>query len=190
MSQKDITELLHDINRGDDKAWEPLLQQTYAHLLELVSASQEHIPLDKYPTLDTYAILHEAYWNIYHSKQIEWNDRQHFFLTMARAFHFAFSAYHRNQNSKKRKRPAKFVDLEELESLSPPEREAVLLALDDALKMLEEIHPRAYNGVTLRFFTGFKEKEIAEIQGVTTRTVIRDWILARATLSKIISQNL
>lgn len=185
MSQDEITHLLEAINAGDERAWQELMRLTYHQLYDIAHA-QRAAKEEINQTFDTYAVVHEAYLSLYYSKQIVWQDRKHFYLTAAQAFRFALSVYHRDKTRTKRGGGVEHVYISEVgdlvEILKPESAEV----LDAGLNLLEKKHKRAWESTMLRFFTGLREDEIAQIQGISTRTVIRDWMMAKAFLAKVI----
>ncbi len=182
----DITTLLQFINKGSENAWENLIQRCYSNLHSIAHRIRYEAG-DSPPTLDTYAILNEAFDSIYHSKQIEWKDRKHFYLTMAQAFRFEINRYKRLKNTIKRGMKAKLVPFDEvkqeIEELSFSQYNVVDSYLEEALGLLAEKQPRSFEWIVLRFFMGLTEKEIAELYDVSRRTVIRDWVAARHFLA-------
>ncbi|MBN8589225.1 MAG: hypothetical protein J0L94_12995 [Rhodothermia bacterium] len=188
MSQVEITQLLHQINQGHDHLWPSLMEQTYSALLN-ISRRVRGIKEDKrHPTFDTFAVLGDALASLYDSKQIVWKDRKHFYLTVAQACRYVITDYDRSKNSLKRGKAFKRVSITEAkqEAISDADTIYDLATLDTALDLLAKVNQRAWEGVMLRFYIGLKETEIAEIQQVSTRTVIRDWIAARAFMSSIL----
>ncbi|MBL7979634.1 MAG: hypothetical protein JNN12_14955 [Bacteroidetes Order II. Incertae sedis bacterium] len=190
MSHSEITALLHRINHGESDAWSILMEQAYANLLQISRQVRSLKQAELHPTYDTYAVLNEAFSSLYDSKQVVWKDRKHFYLTVAQACRYVITVYHRNKNSLKRGKG--FVRISEKEAepeaIFDPEIQDQTSALDIALDILAQTNQRAWEGVMLRFYAGLKEAEIAKIQHVSTRTVIRDWVGARALMASVLQE--
>jgi RNA polymerase sigma factor (TIGR02999 family) len=187
MSHLEITQLLEQINEGHDELWSALMEQTYVTVLNISRQIRGVKKHELHPTYDTFAVLGDAFSSLYDSKQIVWKDRKHFYLTVAQACRYVITDYDRNKKSLKRGKEFEHVPMTEvaLELMSDPEMIYNLAALNTALDQLAKVNQRAWEGVMFRFYIGLKEAEIAELQQVSTRTVIRDWIAARAFMASI-----
>lgn len=181
MIQEDITTLLLQMNDGEEEAWEKLIRLTYKKLCEMASAQRKKF--DTSETLNTFSLVHEAFLSLYHNQQIEWVDRTHFFMTIAKSFKYVLSNSVRNNNRLKRGKQFEHIELDE-ETIWIDPNATLITALDEALNVLESQHPRAHRIVMLRFFLGVQEKEIAELLNISTRTVMRDFKIAKIFLAK------
>jgi RNA polymerase sigma factor (TIGR02999 family) len=136
-------------------------------------------------TMDTTALVHEAYIKLHGSP--EFNNREHFLRAAALAMRHVLVSHARERLAAKRgggKIPVPLHDAPEV----PVDDDAVLLEINEALERLAKINPRLTYVVECRFFAGFDEAETAIALGLTDRTVRRDWIKARAWLSRELGQ--
>jgi RNA polymerase sigma factor (TIGR02999 family) len=177
----DVTRLLRAWSGGDADALNALTPLVYdelhrrAHLL----MRREHPG----HTLQTTALVNEAYLRLVDLRQVSWRDRAHFFALASRVIRHVLVDAARSRRSLKRgadQSPAP-IDEDLLVSLTPP---ADILALDDALRALAAVDDRKNQVVELRFFGGLTVEEAAEVLGVSPETVKRDWKLARAWLRR------
>ena len=134
-------------------------------------------------TLSTTALVHEAYLRLVDQTRARWVDRAHFFAVAAGVMRRILIDYARRYRAAKRGGDAQRVDLDLVE-VSLEERSEMLISLDEALGRLAELNPRLSQVVEYRFFGGMTEEETAEALGVTDRTVRRDWMKAKAWLSR------
>ena len=134
-------------------------------------------------TLSTTALVHEAYLRLVDQTRARWVDRAHFFAVAAGVMRRVLVDYARRYRAAKRGGDAQHVDLDRAE-VSLDQRSEMLINLDEALGRLAELNPRLSQVVEYRFFGGMTEEETAEALGVTDRTVRRDWIKAKAWLSR------
>jgi RNA polymerase sigma factor (TIGR02999 family) len=125
--------------------------------------------------------VNEAYLRLAAQRETNWQDRAHFFGVAARLMRQILMQHARAHQAEKRGGFARKFSLDEALDYSQ-ERSKELIALDDALKALEEFGPRQSRVVELRFFGGLSVEETAEVLGTSTRTVKRDWNVARAWL--------
>ncbi len=177
---REVTLLLQDWCRGDRAALDKLIPLVYDQLHRLA-----HIYLVRERaghTLQTSALVNEAYLRLIDTNGVEWRDRAHFFAISANVMRRILVEFARSRSSRKRGGDAVKVNLDEA-MVPSPGKDAVLIALDDALKELEKIDPREAKVVELRFFGGLSEKETAEVLGITDRTVRHDWNHAKAWLA-------
>jgi RNA polymerase sigma factor (TIGR02999 family) len=132
-------------------------------------------------TLQATALVHEAYLKLVSGVRDGWRDRQHFFRAAAEAMrHILIDRARRRLRARHGENLAK-VDIDEIE-IAAPAKEEILLQLDDALAELKEASPERAEIVSLRFFAGLNEKEIAGILNLSERSVQRQWSYARAWL--------
>jgi RNA polymerase sigma factor (TIGR02999 family) len=132
-------------------------------------------------TLDTTALVHEAYLRLVDQTRVQWTDRSHFFAIAAQAMRRILVDYARRSRAEKRGGAPARVSLSDA-MLVTDEGVDMLIAVDEALSRLAEIDERLSRVVECRFFGGLSEAETAEALGVTTRTVRRDWTKARGWL--------
>jgi RNA polymerase sigma factor (TIGR02999 family) len=137
--------------------------------------------------LQTAALVNEAYLRLIDWKNVEWQNRAHFFGLAAQIMRRVLVDFARAQHREKRGGDALRVSLSEAANL-PQEQSADLVALDDALQTLERLDPRQARVVELRFFGGLSLEETAEALKVSVITVRRDWSLAEAWLYRELSR--
>ena len=175
----EITRLLHACRNGEAEAAERLFPLIYE---ELRSIARRRLGF-RTPgqTLDTVGLVHEAYLRLFDSTVLAWEDRTHFYAVVAVAMRQIIVDHARRRLAQKRGggRIAVDLDVAAPSTEHPPEE---ILALHAALEELQMLDARLARVVELRFFAGFTLEEIAEMQGVSPRTVKRDWRKARALL--------
>lgn len=180
MSQHaDITTQLHAWQAGDPSARERLFPLVYDEL-RLIAHRQLQRERPGH-TLDTTALVHEAYLRLAGSTSQDFSDRAHFFAMAATAMRRILVDYARRYRTEKRGAAPRRVSLTDT-MLVAEERADTLLAVDEALGELARIDPRLSRVVECRFFAGLTEEETAETLGVTSRTVRRDWTKAKGWL--------
>jgi RNA polymerase sigma factor (TIGR02999 family) len=175
----DITVLLRAWRAGESTALERLLPLVYADMRRLAHARLARETPGH--TLDTTALVHEAYLKLVGRDGIEWVDRCHFFAVAAQAMRQVLVDYARRHLAAKRGGGKRAVSLSETTDVAD-ERADTLVALDDALRDLADVDERVARVVEYRFFGGLTEEETAHVLGVNVRTVRRDWTKARAWL--------
>jgi RNA polymerase sigma factor (TIGR02999 family) len=178
-SPKEITRLLVAWGDGDQSALEQLAPLVESELHRLA----HHYMGRERPghTLQTSALVNEAYIRLIDWKNVRWQNRAHFFAVSAQLMRRILVDFARDRQYLKRGGGALQVSLGEADSL-PMERSADLVALDDALVALSEMDQRKAQVVELRFFGGLSVKEVAEVLKVSEETVMRDWRLAKVWL--------
>jgi RNA polymerase sigma-70 factor, ECF subfamily len=139
-------------------------------------------------TLQTTALIHEAYLRLVGQEEKHWKNRAHFFGVAAQAMRHILVDYARARNAAKRGGEARAVSLDET-AVVTRERAAELVALDDALRGLAELAPRQSRVVELRYFGGLSVEETAEVLKVSAETVTRDWRMAKAWLLRELQQD-
>lgn len=180
MSQHaDITTQLRAWQAGDPSARERLFPLVYDEL-RLIAHRQLQRERPGH-TLDTTALVHEAYLRLAGSTSQDFSDRAHFFAMAATAMRRILVDYARRYRTEKRGAAPRRVSLTDT-MLVAEERADTLLAVDEALGELARIDPRLSRVVECRFFAGLTEEETAETLGVTSRTVRRDWTKAKGWL--------
>ena len=174
-----VTGLLRQWQDGDDSALAqllPLVQETL-HRLAHRYVNRERAG----HTLQTTALVNEAFIRLVGQQGVDWQGRAHFFAVSAQVMRHILVDYARQRASGKRGGDFRHVTLDGELAVSV-ERSAELVALDDALETLGRINPRGSKVVELRYFGGLNNKEAAEVLQVSETTVERDWRLARAWL--------
>lgn len=177
----DIATLLSDLNVGNDKAAADLVVVLYSELRRLASGYLRRERCDH--TLQTTALVHEAYLRLADQRDVHWKNREQFMGVAAQLMRRILVDYSRRHDAKKRGQGFERVFLEEAEVASQ-EKTADVLQLDDALKHLAEFDPQQAQLVELRFFGGLSLEEAAGVQGVSRTTVKRNWNLAKAWLAR------
>ena len=177
--QREVTQLLQAWRAGDQAALDQLMPVVYVEMHRLA-----HIYMRRERpghTLQTSALINEAYIRLIDATQVEWKDRAHFFAISANVMRRILVEFARSRRSARRGADPETVELKE-GIVSARERSSDLVALDDALTALAEVDPREAKVVELRFFGGLSVEETAEVLKVSGRTVMRDWDHARIWL--------
>jgi len=174
-----VTALLMDWSNGDRDALERLMPLVYE---ELRNIARRHLSReDPAHTLQSTALVHEAYLRLVDQQRVQWQNRAHFFAVAAQLVRRILLDHARRQNAEKRGGKATVLTLDE-GLVAEPERDIDLVALDEALNALAELDPQQARVVELRFFAGLTIAETAEAMGISGTTVQRDWITAKAWL--------
>jgi RNA polymerase sigma factor (TIGR02999 family) len=174
-----MTRLLVEASAGDRQALDRLIPVVYGELRRLAHGYLQNERAGH--TLQTTALVHEAYLRLVDQKHLQWQNRTHFFAIAARIMREILTEHARSRGRAKRGGGAVKFSLDEAPVLSD-RRAAELVALDDALRSLETIAPRKSRVVELRFFGGLTNEEVAEVLEISPRTVRREWNLAQAWL--------
>jgi RNA polymerase sigma-70 factor (ECF subfamily) len=184
MPPHEITELLAEWSDGNQAALDKLYPLVYDELHRL---AKRHMRRErKGHTLQTTALINEAYVRLVDQKQVHWENRAHFFAISARIMRRILIDHARRYAYAKRGGGAQKVSLEEAAPLANgPARE--MLLLDEALKSLAKLDQRRSEVVELRYFGGLSNEEISEVLKISPNTVTRDWNMARAWLYKELS---
>lgn len=181
----DVTQLLLKWSQGDKAAMEELLPMVYRELQKIA-----HRYLNKERgdhTLQTTALVHEAYLKLIDQTRVQWQNRAHFFGIAAQAMRRILVDNARQRLADKRGAGAEKISIDDKEIDISDEKASNLIELDFALKKLAELDPNKSRLVELRYFGGLSLEETAEVLGVSRPTVIRQWRLAKAWLYKEIS---
>lgn len=181
----EVTEILQQWRAGDDGAAERLFPLIYDELKRQARNFLRHERADH--TLQPTALVHEAYLKMIKQSSVAAENRQHFFAIASRVMRQILVDHARRHNAEKRGGAAERFSIENMDIL-PEQSAADLLDLDEALQKLEKFDNRKCRVVDMRFFGGLKEKEIAEVIGVTEKTVRRDWHFAKLWLYRELSQ--
>jgi RNA polymerase sigma-70 factor (ECF subfamily) len=180
-TQHEITHLLRAWSDGQHGAPERLLPLVYEELHRLARSYMVRERPDH--TLQTTALVHEAYLRLIDASAARFQDRAHFFGMCALLMRRILVDSARSRSTAKRGGDWRPVQLEEALVVSP-DSEIDLVGLDDALKALEVVDPRKSRVVELRFFGGLSVEETAAVLKVSVETVMRDWKLAKAWLRR------
>lgn len=179
MSDIALSTLLSRASSGDSAAEEDLVGAIYPELRRL---ARRYLSAErKAHTLQTTELIHEAWLRLFGTHEVSVNDRRHLMALMALQMRRALVDYARQRNAAKGAGSAIRVSLSAVEDLLERPDEDVL-AIDNSVRALEGVDPRAAKVVELRFFGGFLESEVAEALGVSVATIKRDWVFARAWL--------
>ena len=181
----ELTQLLIDWGNGDKEAFERLTALVYDELRRMAHGHMNRERAGH--TLQTTALVNEAYLRLIDQRRARWQNRAHFFAIAAQLMRRILVDHARTRGRAKRGGgelvAALDVALEEAPLLTP-ERSEELLDLDEALRKLEALAPRKAAVVELRHFGGLSVEEVAEVLDVSPNTVIRDWNLSKAWLRR------
>jgi len=184
-SPSKVTQLLHDWSDGDREALDKLIPIVYE---ELRRQAARYLRRERPGhTLQTTALIHEAYLRLIDQKNVRWQNRAHFFAIAAQLMRRILVDHARGRQAAKRGGSDIKLPLEE-GMIGSEGREVDLVALDEALERLASIDPQQSRVVELKFFSGLSVEETAEVLGVSQRTVKRDWNVAKAWLRREISE--
>jgi RNA polymerase sigma-70 factor, ECF subfamily len=178
-SPQEITQLLIAWGHGDRSALEELAPLVHSELHRLAHQYMSHERAGH--TLQTSALVNEAYVRLIEWKNVRWQNRAHFFAVSAQLMRRILVDFARDRQYLKHGGGALRVSLSEAASLTE-QRGADLIALDEALTALAEVDLRKGQVVEMRFFGGLSVKEVAEVLKVSEETVMRDWRLAKVWL--------
>jgi RNA polymerase sigma-70 factor (ECF subfamily) len=184
-TSQEVSQLLRAWNDGDQTAVDKLMPLVYEELRRMAKRHMDR--QNPGHTLQTTALIHEAYLRLVDQKEMRWQNRAHFFAVAARAMRHILVDYARARHAAKRGGEARLVSLDEAEVASD-KRAADLVALDDALESLAAVDLRKCQVVELRHFGGLSVDETAEVLKVSAETVARDWRLARTWLLRELSK--
>ena len=175
----EVTQLLIQLTAGNHDAEAKLIPLVYKELRRLASHYLRNERSDH--TLQPTALVHEAYLRLIKIRQADWQGRSHFFATAATVMRRILVDHARAQKAHKRAALRNAITLEESLVVSR-DRSQELLALDAALDRLAKLNTRQSKIVELRFFGGLSEQETGTVLGISSRTVKRDWRVAKAWL--------
>ena len=181
-----VTQLLSDWGKGDQKALDQLMPLVYSELHRLASRYMRSERLGN--TLQSTALVSEAYIKLAGSGPIEWQNRAHFFGVAAQIIRHILLDHSRARGSAKRGGGAVALSLDEAVA-APEQRDVDLEALDDALNELAKIDPLQSRIVELRFFAGLSIEETAAVLKVSRSTVKREWVMARTWIFREIARD-
>ena len=175
----EVTQLLQAWSDGDQKALEQLMPLVYGELHRLAKRYMSRERAGH--TLQTTALVNEAYLKLVDLTRMNWRNRAHFFAVSAQLMRRILIDFARSRHTLKREAGTGPVSLDEAPVVSQ-QPHADLIALDDALNALTTVDPRKGHVVELRFFGGLSMEETAEVLNVSAETVMRDWKLAKMWL--------
>lgn len=180
-SSRQVSKLLLSWGKGDPGAREALIPLVYDELRRL---ARRHLRGERPDhTLQSAALVHEAYLRLIRQEQPQWQNRAHFFGVAAQLMRHILVDHARRRAAAKRGAGAPRLTLDADVAL-PQEREVDVVALDDALKQLAALDEQASRVVELRFFGGLSIEETSVVLGVSPATVKREWATARAWLQR------
>ncbi len=191
-AQSTVSRLLSDLHAGKTGGIEALFETVYDTLKEL--AHIQRCSWDDDFTLNTTALVHEAYLKLVDQSRVDLKSRAHFLNTAAKVMRHLLIDYARQRQSLKRGSEYKIASLDSVQSVLESdlvftdENADTLLALDEALKKLAHENERESQVVECRFFAGMSIKETAEVLDVSPTTVKRDWTIALAWLQREMSE--
>jgi RNA polymerase sigma factor (TIGR02999 family) len=175
-----VTELLMRWKAGDQEALEALVPLVYKELRDI---ARRHLQRERPGhTLQSAALVHEAYMRLLDQRPFDTENRAHFLAVASRLMRQILVDYARSHGAAKRGADRR-VDID-ASLVLPPVRSADVVALDDALKDLSNLDEQQGQVVELRFFGGLATEEIAEVLGISASTVKRDWNVAKAWLTR------
>ena len=177
------TGVLEELRNGDRGTLDRLLPLVYD---ELRAIAHRHLARDPGGTLQTTALVHEAYLKLVDQSNAQWRDRAHFFALASVAMRHVLINRAKARLSLKRGGVRRPVTLDD-DAIAADDQSAALLEIDDALTRLADVSPRLARIVECRFYGGLSQEEIAEALDVTVRTVERDWAKARLLLRRALN---
>jgi len=177
----DVTTLLTKLDLGNHKASAELVVLLYSELRRLASGYLRRERGDH--TLQTTALVHEAYLRLADQKETVWKNREQFIGVAAQLMRRILVDYSRGHAAKKRGGGCEKVFVEEAQLVAPGKASDVI-ALDEALTRLAEFDPQQARLVEMRFFGGLSIEEAAEVLGISPTTVKRNWNLSKAWLAR------
>ena len=184
LSSAEVTQLLAAWEQGNQAALDQLMPLVYDELRQM--AKRYMARQNAGHTLQTTALINEAYLKLIGQPAKHWQNRAHFFAVAAQAMRHILVDYARAHQYAKRGGGAQVVSLDEALVVSA-ERASELVALDDALQELAKVDPRKSQVVELRYFGGLSVEETAAVLKISAVTVMRDWSMAKAWLHRELS---
>jgi RNA polymerase sigma factor (TIGR02999 family) len=185
-SSADVTVLLAQLVQGDPQAASRLVPLVYSELRQMAARYMRRERVDH--TLQTTALVHEAYLKLVDQSSANWQNRAHFFGVASQVMRHILIDHARANMREKRGGGCQVIALDEGLVFSPEQSEE-LLEVDAALQRLAELDPRQGKIVELRFFGGLTVEETAAALGISPKTVKRDWSVAKAWLHGELKQS-
>jgi RNA polymerase sigma factor (TIGR02999 family) len=180
----DVTALLESWSNGDPDALQRLMPLVYDELHRLARNYLRRERPDH--TLQSTALVHEAYMRMVNQKTVHWQNRAHFFGVAAQSIRHILVDHARSYQTAKRGSGGHKLSLDEAIAITEA-RDIDLIALDDALNGLSAVDPQQGRIVELRFFGGLSIEETADVLKISPATVKRDWVMAKAWLYRNLS---
>jgi RNA polymerase sigma factor (TIGR02999 family) len=177
-STQQVSQLLLAWRAGDNAAFDRLMPMVYEELRRLAHRYMRRVPAGQ--TLQTTALVHEAYLRLAGHGDVEWQNRAHFFAVCAQVMRGLLVDRARSRQAIKRGGGLHQVELRD--ETPAPSQDEKLLALDDALERLSAVDPRKTRIVEMRYFGGMSVEETAQVLGLSPITIKREWSKARAWL--------
>jgi RNA polymerase sigma factor (TIGR02999 family) len=181
---QNVTQLLIGWGNGEDEALDKLVPLVYDELRRQAARYLRHERAGH--TLQTTALIHEAYLRLIDQKNVHWQNRAHFFGIAAQMMRRILVDHDRTKKRAKRGGSAVRISLSDT-TLKSAGQDLDIVALDEALNRLAEIDEQQSRIVELRFFSGLTVEETAEVLSISTATVKRDWSMAKAWLHRELS---
>jgi len=172
---------------GNQAALDELMPLVYGELHRLAAAYLRRERPDH--TLQSTALVHEAFLKLVNQREVEWRNRAHFYGIAAQMIRRILVDYARSHHAEKRGSGAVKLALDEALAVPQQNTDLDLLGLNDALERLAEMDPRQNRIVELRFFAGLSIEETAEVMQLSPATIKREWNSARAWLFRELSRN-
>jgi len=181
-----ITQLLKEWSDGNGASLDELMPLVYEELRRQAARYLRRERANH--TLQTTALIHEAYLKLVDQRKVKWQNRAHFFAIAAQAMRRILVDYARERKREKRGGAAENLPIDEAFQVASKEKNIDLVALDEALTRLAEFDERQARIVELKYFSGLDIDETAEVLGISNATVRRDWNIAKAWLKQEISK--
>ena len=182
VSPGDVTALLGDWSRGNRTALDQLLPLVYAELRRVAARQLRNERADH--TLQPTALIHEVYIRLVDQRQVDWQNRAHFFGVSAQVMRRILVDHARRHGASKRGEGVRCVSIDEAKDVAAASNDIPIVALDYALDRLEKVDSALAKIVELRAFGGLTIEEAAHVLSVSASTVKRDWRTAKAWLNR------
>ena len=177
-----LTQLLEGLRADDEAAVRRFVPQLYEELRRLAHQKLRYERANH--TLNTTALVHEAYIKLSDQEDVVWQSRSHFLATAARIMRHLLINYAEKRKAQKRGGGKATLSLDSVPDVITEERADLLLGLDEALKRLADFDERGASVVEYRFFGGLSQPEIASLLGISERTVRRSWVMAKTWIQQ------
>lgn len=179
---QDVTALLANLQAGDTSAMDELAPLLYDELRRLAHRKLRYERSNH--TLNTTALVHEAYLSLVDQTEAAWQSRAHFMAAAAKTMRYILLHYAEKRRALKRGGGVPNVSLDEVHDAITDERAEELIALDEAVQRLAEFDPQGATIIEYRFYSGLTQKEVAEVLGLSERTVRRHWRRAKTWVKR------
>ncbi|MEO7181108.1 MAG: ECF-type sigma factor [Gemmatimonadaceae bacterium] len=193
-SQTEVTQLLEALERGDSSALDRLFPLVYVELRAIAHRQRRRLHGDD--SLNTTALVHEAYLKLVDQSRLSWESRAHFFATAAKVMRHILINYARDRRTQKRGGNVPTLSLEDLSArfeaalTLSDDNSDLMVALGAALERLEQVNERQSRIVECRYFGGMTVEETSAALGISTATVSRGWALAQVRLFQELQREL